>query len=411
MSLPSELILQVFRWATWPPPHVKLSAEYTPFSSSNVTVAFNDPSIELKLKYNLALVSRQWRDLATEFLYEHIAFRRTQTDEIVPSPDWLSIMDYGRYAMSVQICRSLYADQPSSDLYEIWALIFHHCPNVKLILRPWWGKVGAFSREHWVLPANVQMPSSSNLPLCFANVTRLEWEYSSHFNIQLFRDIAQRLPNLRWLSLTSIVGAGTGGRALESHNHRSLHLSQLTTLCLRIENASMYRSMQWLTLPKLTHLIIEEQDVNIGGANARIMRGLFEKLGQTLEVLELGRGKYKHFRQSDVVSLAVTMCPKLHTLSYYVLYTTVPSASRIAIVAKSLRHIHLHAEAASGFDSLLDLAPMHMLQRIVWFRRFEELDYLTLHGDWTAILQNPEVSKALSGSRWIVKFENGTAWP
>ncbi|TFK56798.1 hypothetical protein OE88DRAFT_1803452 [Heliocybe sulcata] len=412
MNLPPELVLQIFRWATWPPPHIKFSAEYHPFSCSNMTVPVDDHRVELKLKYNLALVSRQWRNLSSQFLYEHITFGRGSDDVIVPSASWLKTTGYGRYAMSVQICHSLSGDEPLSDSYEVWMPILDKCPNVQLIMRPWWAKAGGtFITQPSEPSPSFSAPTMLSEPSCLANVTRLEWEYSVHFNIRLFHDTVLCLPNLLWLSVTSIVGAGTGGRALQTVWRNVLHLPQLTTLCLRIENAMMYRISHRWTLPKLTNLIIEEQDVSIGGTNVRIMRALFEKLGQTLEVLELGRGKYKHFRQSDLVSLAVSLCPKLHILSIFALYTMVPAATHTAIAAKSLRHVHLHAEVAPGDKLPLESTTKHMRRHIEWFRQYEELEYLTLHGDWSDILKDPGTSRALANTKLIVKSENGTAWP
>ncbi|EPQ61438.1 hypothetical protein GLOTRDRAFT_124056 [Gloeophyllum trabeum ATCC 11539] len=390
MALPPELLLQIFRWATWPPPAVKFIAEYTPFAECNTTIPRDDPSTDLNLKYNLVLLSRQCRSLATEFLYEHIVFTRPREDafDIVPSAAWLVSTGYGRYASSVHICSY---QAPIYSYYD-WAPILCACPNIKLAMRPSFGSPRTF-RNATPSPNPIPDPTS---------ITRLEWEYSANFNVPLFRTLAARLPHLHWLSLTSL---GTGAHALHPTSG-VLRLPRLRTLCLRLENAAMYRELARWDLPALTHLIIEEQDVYVGGVHERGVHHLFEKLGRTLETLELGRGKEKHFRQSDVVSLAVTLCPHLRQLSYYPRYAVIPSVARSAIVATGLREVCLHIGSLEELD--LELFRMHMLRLIEWLRRLEELDDLALYGDWSTVLEDSELRKALDASSWKIYYRDDT---
>ncbi|CAL1706258.1 unnamed protein product [Somion occarium] len=159
ISLPSELLLEIFRYATYVPRSRALtpSDPFAPETPHNFAWHVNTPVLSMRTKCVLVLVCKEWRMLATELLYEHVVINSqrkanlvyrslcSNTGNIVPGArvdkgNALEEDDFprghGRWVRHLEVYVSIRASGKRSFLTSI-ALIASKCLNLQVFSGAW----------------------------------------------------------------------------------------------------------------------------------------------------------------------------------------------------------------------------------------------------------------------------------
>ncbi|EMD38464.1 hypothetical protein CERSUDRAFT_32243, partial [Gelatoporia subvermispora B] len=366
-SLPVELWLQIFRWATLSPLTIRLNAvTYHPFETTSLIA---DDTLRTKL--SLLLVCKQWYQLALEFLYEDLWIRSAGALEevLIRGRETQGVLEYGRWVRRVYLP---YANTITDSPRTLAAVeMLRCCQHLQVLMRP-----GPYhlSRPDQVLRFDFPAGDCPS----FTSLKRLDWwhhnEAARSGGINSLPDTLRATPNLQYLSL--------GGEIwMNFLRVADLELPCLTTLRLRRMNVLFIRQVCHWYMPQLKHVIID------GLVDIAILESFWEKFGEQIQTVELGNNL--KFYVSDALTPIISGCPHLEELYYYINFTTKPTNLRDE--QSSLRTVGLHA-LANAASHLADSPPYweHIEGHFALFSqsRFPNLEKILLYGNWAHIISH-----------------------
>jgi hypothetical protein len=317
-DLPTELCLEIFRWAITSP--ICLSAfatSYEPFMLSTHTHFRADFIRTLTVKLTIILVCRRWNAIAMELLCEDLwvgpgrdtfllqrLLQRTQNNT-----------EYGTYV------RRILLPYPTTTKDPVAAIdILRLCHKLEVLVRP----TGTLERSQ--LRYNVRCPPLPSLK-------RIDWWYDRNAEqfggINSLESVLHSTPNIQYLSL-SVGSDSLPNYGPLAHSNAPPHLPLLTTLRVRrFQLVSLERIRQW-SLPALTHLIAD-----FPGDLAFVRLSPFGSQLRTVDI-----GLHVAFIRYNVISAVLWNCPKLTQLNYFIYFTHPPELKQ---EHKALSVIGLHA--------------------------------------------------------------------
>ncbi|KAI0275252.1 hypothetical protein BC834DRAFT_1037783 [Gloeopeniophorella convolvens] len=267
--LPVELWLHIFRLTTAAPD--ALSTIYEPFCSSTDAAARADAT--LRAKCTLALVCKQWRALAHDFLYEDLRIG-------AGLPALCSSLSSTRTPAAHRARRAVlpYTSTASPTAAPPPALaLLDSLPSLSVLVRP---------------PLDPRSPTpifehATDAPAALPALRRLEWAFDG-------TGAAARAGGLNALDVLLRAAAPhlhelvlDGRLPLPALRQRRVRLPALRTLRLRRGAGAcplVARQTAYWDLPALERVVLE------GAACAEPLDALWEAHGARLRALELGRG-------------------------------------------------------------------------------------------------------------------------
>ncbi|KAJ8483118.1 hypothetical protein ONZ51_g4926 [Trametes cubensis] len=383
-SLPVELWLEVFRWATSTRGDSALyTTVYRPFEPNSIDVIASDAYAETRqTKCALVLVCKRWRRWAIPLLYEDI----TIPTKFIGLERMLryGAVPEGDTTISVSPCACLvrriglpYSTTVVTSPQPIEPLkVLTLCSSTEVLARiPDFLLSSAYEFDTECPP----LPS----------LKRLDWwhhnEAARTGGINSLPHVLGNAPKLEYLSILD-------GDLWPSYLYAPpVHLSHLTTLRLRRVNAILVLQMCHWSLPSLRHVVFDRID------SPELFEPFWDAFGQHIRTVELGLSL--RFLMHDFLSPVFRGCTHLEELNYYVFLTHVPRPNR---PQESLRTIGLHASTNSAF--------FHVGSADFWSHlryhlgTFTEATYpalrrVNLYGDWSAVVGDQQFDELVKPLR------------
>ncbi|KAJ7761193.1 hypothetical protein DFH07DRAFT_424426 [Mycena maculata] len=324
---PPEIWRLILQFATWS--DTSFRVDYQPFQHIQELqeTAQSERSETLRLQTCLSLmgVSRCFRDMTAEFMYEDVRIHDTQglkglLSALARSAREDGPHNYGSYVRRLELPQRRTIMLPPSEFLPLpthpipcspdtirLADILHLCPNLEILVRPclildaqnvifWAGLVGkAFD---------------GSLP----HLKRLEWyetELDERFygtnHIDRLREIVARSPNLRYLFLTSDRPNPLAKLSLPS-SLRTIRLNR-SYLPSPHSRKCLVRARHRSDAPNLQNLVLHTM-------LPTTLLDFLAAVGHQLRVLELAFAPQMVFSSNQVQRL-ISRCPKLEELVYY----------------------------------------------------------------------------------------------
>ena len=359
-SLPVELWLEIFRWATLSLSTSSLCATtFKPFEAASCTEGTDHDTVAVKR--TLVRVCRLWRDLARDLLFEDVVISRN-------APALQQALESGgvgrekyrrirRACLPYLSCTSYnYKDS------ETVATLLQACPELEILARPRTSITYLGSEAMTFDYPTVDCPSLRSLK-------RLDWW---HYNeaarcggYNALTEVLRAAPNLQYLSLG-------GDLWLNLMQRGSLELPALTTLRIRQMNVLFPQQVCRWSMPSLRNLIVDV------ASSPHLLDSFSERYGEQLKTIELG--KHLRFFVTDIVGYVFNSCPVLEELGYFVMFTAIPYQPLQP--HPTLTTLRWHA-APNDLLSSKDLWS-HLSQHAGVFTRssFPALKRIVLHGSW-----------------------------
>ncbi|KAJ4485699.1 hypothetical protein J3R30DRAFT_3697078 [Lentinula aciculospora] len=354
-SLPSELWLEIFEWATFYPDAYATS--YKPFC----TTAFSESQPTCRdtvISCSLALVCRLWRALVAQFLYRDVRIGHSQNTLKGALCDE---QGYGRFVRRA-VLPFQYTSTPAWSPAPLPSVeILKFCNRLEVLIRPRSPPLSVVSEQFQFDADSLPLPS----------LKRLEWNYNPDAEhsggINSLGATLQNTPNLQYLLIGSVPRS-------PMMDFRKVSLPFLETLAISSLSGQLMHqiSYRW-ALPSLSHIVL-------GALSIPDMSCLWEVYGGQIKSLELGR--HASFLVRDVITSALNNCPQLEELNYYMFFTLPP------ILHDSHDSIHtvgLHSAPNLMFSSddnwILLERHLHFLTEYL-----SSFHTLRLFGDWSQIL-------------------------
>ncbi|KAJ4477954.1 hypothetical protein C8R41DRAFT_983183 [Lentinula lateritia] len=357
-SIPPELLLEIFEWATFYPD--AYTTAYKPFC----TTAFSEAQPTCRdtdISYSLALVCRLWHALVTEFLYRdvRIGYRQSALKGALCDKQ-----GYGRFVRRA-VLPFQYTSTPTWSPAPLPSVeILKFCHQLEVLIRPRSPPLSAVSQQFQFDADSLPLPS----------LKRLEWNYNldaEHSGgINSLGATLQNAPNLQYL----FIGCVPRSPMID---FRQISLPSLDTLAISCLSGQLMHQIcyRW-ALPSLSHIVL-------GAVSVPDVSTLWEVYGEQIKSLELGR--HASFLVRDVITSALNHCSQLEELNYHMFFTLPP------LLHESHDSIH-----TVGLHSAPNLMFMSDDAWMLLERHFETLiEYLSslhtlrLFGDWSNILTDP----------------------
>ncbi|KAF7436417.1 hypothetical protein PC9H_003250 [Pleurotus ostreatus] len=361
-QLPSELWMEIFRWATGSYEVEGYRIDYEPFARLPL---HTDVHELLSVRRVLVLVCRRWQSLAMELLYSDLIIRNHS--HALHEALRRSGGEHGKRARRAILP---YAATVTPSCTPVTSTeILNVCPSLQVLVRP---PIVAPARE--LLRFEFEAGRCPNLQ----SLRRLEWwhhpEASRTKGINKLEDVLLCAPNLEHLFIGGIP-------SYSPSYQQSLHLAALKTLRLRLGNGMyLFNVCKW-SLPSLTTLII---DAPMGSG---ALDTLFAAYGDQLRTVELG--KHLGFLASDSLAACFQGCPNLEELNCRIIFTAVcmrPGSS-------SLRSVGLFLDPIYHFEEVHEwmIIESH-LQTFANKTAFPSLATMRLLGRWPTMMLKPKWS-------------------
>lgn len=353
MHLPSEIWLQVLRWATYASDD--LCTRYHPFQKHPRNYAVSDIQDSLKVKAVVVRVCRQWRALAVDMLYEdlHIGHEEQTLADVLERYEELG--NRVRRAVLPYSSTTTTTNQPLLSV-----AILKRCPGLEILVRPA-PDIRDILRFEFFAEG-----------LALSSLKRLEWWHMNDAarseGINSLDSVLNDAPNLRYLT----IGGQLEMRALQP----SRRLESLSTLRIHPHWTHVLfieQICRW-SLPALTHIVVHNAQ------NQATLNLLWEAFGHQLQTIELGG--YNRFYIEDHIASILRCCPILQELNYHIHFTMPP---RLPIMHSSLHSVRLHGQA----NGLVGGGYWEHVTRHFEFLSGPSLPALKriiLYGEWYAIL-------------------------
>ncbi|KAI0372948.1 hypothetical protein BV20DRAFT_938607 [Pilatotrama ljubarskyi] len=363
-TLPVELWLQIFRWATLTSATSALyTTKYRPFDVIDIHGVDHEASLT---KQTLVLVCKRWRAWVTPLLYEDLLI----TKEHLPFDDILrNGEDHARGEASpcAHMVRRVHLPYSSTTVTSPRPLepvrLLALCSSVEVLVRT------AYPLTPIAFEFDTECPPLPTLK-------RLDWWHNNEAarsgGINSLSHVLVEAPNVEYLS----VGGEMWPNFLQAP---SVHLPHLTTLRMRRVNAFFVLQICKWSLPALEHVVFDYAQ------SADIYWSFWETFGPQVRTVELGQSLKFYIR--DFLSFVLAGCTRLEELNYYVHFTHVPQTDR---PQESLTTIGLHAQSNSFFPVGSPEFWSHLTQHLGSFTKsmFPALRRLKLYGDWSAVIED-----------------------
>ncbi|KAJ3845320.1 hypothetical protein F5878DRAFT_550653 [Lentinula raphanica] len=354
-SLPSELWLEIFDWATFYPD--AYATAYKPFCTTAFAEA--QPTCrDTAISCSLALVCRLWHALVTEFLYRDVHIGHGQSTLKGALCDE---QGYGKFVRRA-VLPYQYTSTPTWSPAPLPSVeILKLCNRLEVLIRPRSPSLSSVAQQFQFDADALPLPS----------LKRLEWNYNvdaEHSGgINSLSATLQNTPNLQYLFIGSVPRA-------PMMDFRKVSLPFLETLALSSLSGQLMHqiSYRW-ELPSLSHIVL-------GAVTVPDVSYLWDAYGAQITSLELGR--HASFLVRDVITPALNHCPHLEELNYHLFFTLPP------VLHESHDSIHtlgLHSAPNLMFpsDDTWLLLERHFE---VLIAHLPSLHTVRLFGDWTQIL-------------------------
>ncbi|TFK56799.1 hypothetical protein OE88DRAFT_1650269 [Heliocybe sulcata] len=410
VNLAVEVWLIIFRWATWPPPHLEHPAEYHPFAPPSHEGEYADMVGPLAVKRTLALVCKQWRQMTLPLLYEFLVLN--SREQVLSLGNVLDGHEEYRGYVQTVLLRPLgpldgMRVHPR-DVLEILG----RCPNILTIMKPWWlaqptDYMGAAQDHSHYLHEPAHPSLIPGHAMISPALTRLEWEHTRHGDAALFYHFTHHSPKLRYLYLSRV--SLWNGRMLDLE--RPLAIPTVTTLRLNVRNSWLFHSIRKWRLPALTHLLIESIPSDFSQIQ---MQALVQAFSSTPKVVELGA--HMRLMLTDCITPILRSCQSLDTIALYISFAELPDVDKHPQTERwAVKHVRVHIKPnpfSADTHPGLPVVPSHVLRFARWCTRLAGLEVVTFHDDWQAVLTNNhkalvEARRILKGSGWRIEHDDG----
>ncbi|KAI0691034.1 hypothetical protein BC835DRAFT_1362028 [Cytidiella melzeri] len=375
-TLPRELWLDIFRWATVSPQSLALNTtSYYPFQSDYAPLKFGWQDEEVfSTKRVLVRVCREWRCLAMSLLFEDIVLHKggdalKHTLETAERGEGDTAAGLWRVR---RICLPYSSCTPWQNELVGASEFMKACPQLEVLVRP--------CRHH---AEDMRFDISADDCPSLASLKRLDWwHYNDAARSGGFNSLAHVLhvaPNLQYLTLT-------GDLWLNLLQREPITLPKLSTLRLRRMNVLFLQEVCRWSLPSLRHILLDTYPSVPGQVG-----GLWAKFGQQIKIVELGRSL--KFYVLDLITHILSHCPELEELNYYVQFTATPhpSVESHHHVSTVRMHAYPNSIVAGGSSTFWE----HVEEHILAFQKpsFPALKRIVLHGDWKPYLAGETLAR------------------
>ncbi|KAF8973021.1 hypothetical protein BDZ97DRAFT_1778816 [Flammula alnicola] len=149
-DLPLEIWLEIFQFATYVHQNITIKPldPFTPKHTTTNAMGANTPSLAMRTKLALVLVSKPWRRVAVQMLYEHIVIRSPARANVIlqtlecSQPHQSSevqeakALGYGQWTRHIEVYTF---SRGSGDIRYLQTLfkIFRLCPNLRMLSGRW----------------------------------------------------------------------------------------------------------------------------------------------------------------------------------------------------------------------------------------------------------------------------------
>lgn len=366
-SLPPELWLTVFRWATLSKATQSLYAiEYLPFQSDSSYDYVDDAAFATKCA--IVSVCKQWKCLAKDLLLEDVIIDQggNKLKEVLQLRE--AGQDQDGFRKVRRACLPYSSCTPWNTELRDAAEIVQSCPQLEVLVRPFRPRAEEMRFEI----AADECPSLTSLK-------RLDWWHyndaarSGGFNS--LTDVLHCAPNLQYLTLS-------GDLWLSLMHRAPIQLPSLTTLRLRRMNVLFLQQVCRWHMPALRHVVLDTYT-----STPRLLEAIWDTFGPQFETVELGRSL--KFYVLDLICHILTRCPNLKELSYYTQFTATPQppVDRHLHLTTVRMHAHPNEFVAAGSSAFWEHVEEHFTVFCKPF--FPALQRIVLHGDWQPYLVEP----------------------
>jgi hypothetical protein len=376
-QLPPEIWIQIYRWAAHSASSDRYYAtEYEPFHSA---VGYDSDVLDknLRVKWALVRVCRQWKAMAMDLLYEDVRVKHGE-QTLADALDSAGERAYGKWVRRVELPYA--STVATTSQHPISIAILERCPELQILVRPPPQRTTGLSFQS---PALVP-------PL--TSLKRLEWwstPDTTGGGINSLQDVLSCTPNLQYLSL--------GGKLPTGQPQPGCHLPALTTLSVRLLNDLFIEQICRWNLPALANVIVDNPQ------GSTLHWKIWETFGSQLRVVELGTNL--QFYRRDHITPILFNCPDLVEMNYYINFTMAPQPS---LTHSSLRCVRLHGNVCiHGNDwKFLD-------EHLAFFSgsSLPALKRIVLYGEWDPILTSDrfiQAHHALDIRGCNLEFPDGT---
>lgn len=345
--LPPELLIEIFKLSTDNGPGVRRMddlAGMKPFEALYASQALKENNEALRTKYALSLVSKSFRGLSLEFLYEDIWIR--YGSEILA--DVLERSAAERRGLNEFVKRVTIVPQKDKFVGKGYASsaspsrrILQSCPNVRMVSGP----SDYVNDEDSAASLSILDENFDGIDL--ANLQRVDW--SNYCAAVPIVGSQMSLPIPRFIfnssSIHSLRLDSDIFPTLPEAYMTVLSLPSLTTLSLRsLSTFSIASSGDPLTphlrlhFPSLRRVILQLPE-----AYYNLFDGALLPLASQITTLEFGVDTY--FLRHDFLAAALVLCPNVREVYVPVFTTCAPRlrSSNDAPTFESVRVLYLHA--------------------------------------------------------------------
>ncbi|KAI0948996.1 hypothetical protein AcW1_008717 [Taiwanofungus camphoratus] len=324
-SLPQELWLEIFRYATYVPRVRGLSPgdPFAPQRPANLAWGVNTPVSSMATKRTLVLVSRPWRALATELLYEHVVVSSRRRAVLLVK----TLLSSDQQAASIV---SPDGDTPRGHARWVRHLEIHTCSRTSKTAHFWHAVAAILSMlpNLHVLSGIWERPLPANLVRMFArylghSIRALYWEEADVPDGQLSLLAPAFLPRFHAL------------RVLDIRRLHFAHPERVPPACAAAPAPTLpavadllvptcpalLRFAAALALPRLRRLVLDAAALRphdpapVLAALAALLAAHGPRV-HTLELLPLASLSYKPAPVPLATFLRPGVCPALHTLVF-----------------------------------------------------------------------------------------------
>lgn len=362
-ALPTEVWLEIIRWATISPSTRSLSTTtYEPFHAAPIDSVDKEA---VAMKRTVVCVCKQWRELAQDLLFEDVVM----SYDVRPLKEALQLGGGGdtRYRRIRRACLPYASCTPynSREFQEV-ANLLQSWPELEVFARP---------STHRPEVMTFDFPAAECPPLY--SLKRLDWwhynEAARSGGVNALTEVIHAAPNLQYLSIG-------GDLWLNLMQRGTVSLPALTTLRIRRMNVLFLQQVCRWSMPSLKHVVIDVF------STPRLLEPLWSQYGEQIRTVELGMNL--KFYVMDIVCHALSFCPALEELSYYIMFTAVPHPPQQPHA--TLTTLRWHSRPNQFFSMKDPGFWEHLAEHTAVFTRpfFPALRRVVLHGDWSHALHD-----------------------
>ncbi|KAK7693756.1 hypothetical protein QCA50_003328 [Cerrena zonata] len=313
-ALPTEIWLEIFRWATLTPHLIYLHATtYHPFQVIRLEPSYDcaKPELSFAVKSAISQVCKLWNELTKNLLYEDI---------IISGVHRISDMKHQLLGKSINEedatpwhhkVQRIYLPFAStitmaklSNIPDVIDILRHCAPTLTTLYRT--APSTDFGRGHMLI---YEFPAGDCPPL--PNLKRLDWWHNDGAartgGINSLVHVLKEAPNIRYLTLGGHV-------ASVLFLAGPVELPDLATLRLLDMSMTFMFNLSTWSLPSLRNLVLE---------TVRPIQPFWETFGTQLRTVELSK-HLGYITNTSVIPSILNGCPNLEQLNYYVEFTSMP---------------------------------------------------------------------------------------